>query len=97
MNSETNGAVTFWAGGVYNGTGNGTPGFKVTNQGEVYIKKLKVYDDNQWKTIDLTTNFTDAVSYMSGTWNGTTKKLSATIGLYSTLTKVLEIDGTNIW
>ena len=97
MNSNTNGEVTFWAGGVYNGTGNGTPGFKVTNQGEVYIKKLKVYDNNQWKTIDLTTNFTDAVSYMSGTWNGTTKKLSATIGLYSTLTKVLEIDGSNIW
>lgn len=97
MNDATSGAVAFWAGGLYDATGTEAPGFKVTNNGEVYIKKLKVYHNNKWQTIDLTTNFTDAVSYMGGTWNGTTKKLSATIGLYSTLTKVLEIDGSNIW
>jgi hypothetical protein len=97
MNGSNTSDAAFWAGGLYSATGDSAPGFKVTKSGEVYIKKLQVYHNNKWETIDLTKNFTDAVSYMGGTWNGTTKKLSATIGLYSTLTKVLEIDGSDIW
>lgn len=81
-----------WAGGIYNATGNDEPKLKIMGDGSIYIKQLKVKtgsNPDQWSTIDLTTNFTDAVSYSSGIWDGET--LNATVSLYSVLSKTLPI------
>lgn len=63
--------------------------------GPVYIHTLMVYDptnneadSNGYVKVDLTGNFRDAISYISGDWNGAKTKFTATFSLFnSAITK----------
>lgn len=73
-----------WAG---NGTATDAP-FRVSRDGDLYINALKVNDGGTWKTIDLSGNFSNAVSLSSGgSWSG--NKFTATVKLWGKINKTI--------
>lgn len=78
---HTNGAFTVTAGN-----------FMVDQSGGVTISKLYVQDSGEQREIDLSGNFSQAVRYDSGSWNGNT--FNATVKLFGQVNKVISLGAT---
>ena len=83
--------IAFWAGNAIAANGK----YRVTQGGDVYLNSLMVWNPStsQYEAVDFSRDFSDAVSYSSGSWSGDT--FVATLAIFGrNMGKTVNISGT---